>query len=190
MKLAVATLITMVAASAQADTPERCSPLGMLAPVTVADLPVAERDAARSTLDRVRSIARHRGSTAPPVLMRLPASRPGSAHLVATVPGEDGHLVALVYHSTALRQSHSLVDARPVLVEGVQEPRLQGIRETDGISFRLYDFGDHEISVSESATHPAVDGKFFGRIRRSVVIETGYSFDGPSSCRLVRGQNG
>ncbi len=100
------------------------------------------------------------------------------------MPGPNEHVVALVYHSTALKQSHSLADARSILVQGVQEPRYETKRETGGTYFRLYDHGDHEISVSETATYRVVDGKRSGRIGKpAIVIETGYSFGGPLSCR-------
>ncbi|WP_156295654.1 hypothetical protein [Methylobacterium aquaticum] len=73
------------------------------------------------------------------------------------------------------RRPHPLVDARPILGEGVLEPPFQGSWETGGVYFRLYDFGDHEISVAETATDRVVGGRSSGRVDRSVVIETGYA---------------
>lgn len=185
MKFAVATLLTSILAlaPARADTPEWCVPIASQAPTTVEVLPSTEREAARSILRLASEIARDRGSTALPILVRLRESRPGSAHLVAYVPGENDRLVALVYRATASEGTHSLVDAQPFLLRGVLEARYDGGRTTDGSYFRFYDFDRHMLGVIDTVTHRQVTGQKPPEVRK-VTIDTGYGFGGPSAfCR-------
>lgn len=158
--------VTMAAGAARAET-ARCERLDQRPVLAIESLPPPHRQAAHSAREQAGNIATLQGSPGEPVLVRLESPDPKQAYLVAFVPKGDA-LTALVVHSTASGQTHSLVDADAAFVISMNQPEPPARRGATGTSYMFFDRHRYHIHISNSVTERTPQ-------RYTEAVRTGYA---------------